>query len=102
MLPHVSVVAKKDVVAIGGEVGDGLLGRVKFGLVPRLDGVALPRLRVADVFERALVDERRALGVHEDESAVGRGEARVKGSISIADGRRPRMGGDTGAPHLAL
>jgi len=39
--------------------------------------VALPRLRVADIFERALVDERRALGVHEDENAVGRGEAGV-------------------------
>ena len=52
---------EEDVVALGGEVGDGLLVRVKFGLVPRLDGVALPRLRVADVFERALVDVDKKL-----------------------------------------
>jgi hypothetical protein len=61
---------EEDVGALAVEVGDGLLVRVELGLVPRLDGVALPLLRVADLLERAFVDERRALGVREDEGAV--------------------------------
>ena len=85
---------EEDVGALAVEVGDGILVRVELGLVPRLDGVALPLLRVTDFLERAFVDERRALGIHEDEGAVGRGEARVKGAPAGAlDGHEPRVVG---------
>jgi hypothetical protein len=53
---------EEEVGALAVEVGDGLLVRVELGLDPRLDGVALPFLRVADFRERADVDERLALG----------------------------------------
>ena len=39
---------EEDVAALVVKVGDGLLVSVRFGLVPRLDGVALPLLQVAD------------------------------------------------------